>query len=53
MATPVRPNLIVAPVELEEGLIGVQERMRQQREDQREAEMEIEEAVIPKVPARV
>ena len=53
---PVRPSTMIAPIghgEHEEEPVGLKERIEEQRHKLRDIELEIEEADVPKVPAKV
>ena len=49
---PVRP-MMVAPISVEEELVGLKEKLGMQKANLRDTEIEIEEADVPRVPAKV
>ena len=49
---PVRPPRTIAPIG-QNDLVGLKEKLEEQRNKVRDAEIEIEEADVPRVPAKV
>ena len=49
---PVRPPRTIAPIG-QNDLVGLKEKLEEQRNKVRDAEIELEEADVPRVPARV